>query len=376
MTPTNLNPELMDARADTDDFRRLFLDDVPLLDVRAPIEFTQGAFPLARNLPLMNDEERHQVGIRYKQAGQDSAIKLGQQLVQGQTKAERVERWLDFARENPQGYLYCFRGGLRSRTVQQWIAEAGIHYPLVVGGYKALRRFLISTLEEEVQRQPIVLISGPTGSGKTRLLSTLSKFIDLEGLARHRGSSFGQTLSPQPSQIDFENALAIDLLKTADQAGPRYLEDESRMVGCCALPLSLREKMAVAPMLVLERPLAERIQIILEDYVIDMSAGFRQRDGEEKGFENFAGYLRDALARLRRRLGGERQQRLDAIMCEALQAQKASGDLEGHRCWIGEMLTSYYDPMYEYQLSKRAGQILFRGSFNELQDWVEKNRSA
>jgi tRNA 2-selenouridine synthase len=287
-----------------------------------------------------------------------------------------LARWQAFAKEHPQGYLYCFRGGLRSRIAQGWIAEAGIDYPLVIGGYKALRRFLIDTLETEIKSQPLILVSGRTGSGKTRLLEDLPKFVDLEGLARHRGSSFGQTLTPQPSQIDFENALAIDLLKAGQKPGPLYLEDESRLVGRCALPLNLREAMAQAPMIVLERPLDERIQIILEDYVIDMTAAFQRRDGEASGFANFRQFLRDSLGRLRRRLGGERQQRLDAIMSEALNAQETNGDLEGHRIWIREMLTDYYDPMYDYQLSKRAGEVLQRGGFDDLQRWAERDQAG
>lgn len=364
----------MPDRTNTDDFRRLFLEEIPLLDVRAPVEFAQGAFPSAHNIPLMDDEERRQVGIRYKEVGQDSAIALGHELVRDHIKAERVARWRAFTEEHPQGYLYCFRGGLRSRIAQSWIAEAGIDYPLVIGGYKALRRFLIETLEAEVRRQPLVLVSGRTGSGKTRLLKVLPKFVDLEGLAHHRGSSFGQTLLPQPSQIDFENALAIALLKASLRQGPLYLEDESRLVGRCALPLSLRERMAGAPMLVLEATLEERIQVILEDYVIDMTAAFLQRDGHASGFAHFRQYLRDSLGRLRRRLGGARHQHLDALMVEALDAQEVRGDLEGHRLWIAELLADYYDPMYDYQLSKREGEVLQRGSFDHLQHWANQNR--
>lgn len=364
----------MPDRANTEDFRRLFLEDIPLLDVRAPVEFAQGAFPTAHNEPLMNDRERHLVGIRYKEAGQDSAVDLGHQLVGGAVKAERVARWHAFAQANPQGYLYCFRGGLRSRIAQSWIAEAGIQYPLVIGGYKALRRFLIDSLEAEIDRQPLVLVSGRTGSGKTRLLRNLPKFIDLEGLARHRGSSFGQTLSPQPSQIDFENALSVALLKLSSQPGSLFLEDESRLVGRCALPQSLREKMARAPMMVLERTLDERVQVILEDYVIDMVAGYQARDGEQAGFAQFREYLRSSLARLRRRLGGERLQRLDDMMVAALDTQEATGELEGHRAWIREMLTGYYDPMYDYQLSRREGTVLQRGDLEHLQHWAARDQ--
>ena len=130
------------------DFRHIFLNDVPMMDVRAPVEFGQGAFPGVVNHPLMNDDERQQVGTCYKQKGQDAAIALGHQLVSGATKQQRIEAWAGFAQAQPQGVLYCFRGGLRSQIVQQWLkSEAGISYPRVVGGYKAMRTFLIDTTE-------------------------------------------------------------------------------------------------------------------------------------------------------------------------------------------------------------------------------------
>ncbi len=117
-------------RHDTADYRQLFLDDVPMMDARAPVEFSKGAFPGVVNLPLMNDIERQKVGTCYKQHGQQAAIELGHRLVTGKVKAERIEAWAAFARANPHGYIYCFRGGLRSQLVQQWLkSEAGIDYP-------------------------------------------------------------------------------------------------------------------------------------------------------------------------------------------------------------------------------------------------------
>src|SRR5690606_26249060 len=95
-------------RGDTADYRALFLDDVPLMDARAPVEFNKGAFPAAVNRPLMNDLERQKVGTCYKLHGQQAAIELGHRLVNDQTKADRVQTWAAFAKANPNGYLYCF----------------------------------------------------------------------------------------------------------------------------------------------------------------------------------------------------------------------------------------------------------------------------
>lgn len=362
----------MTTRPDTDQYRQLFLSDTPLMDVRAPVEYARGSFPNTANAPLMNDDERHRVGICYKEKGQEEAIRLGHQLVSGDIKAERIEAWKRFAIQHPDGYLFCFRGGLRSRLTQQWLKEAGIDYPLVKGGYKALRRFLIDSLDDVIQQGTFHVISGRTGTGKTRVLHDMPNPVDLEGLANHRGSSFGRQVTPQPSQIDFENALAVAMLKAQDRGGPIYLEDEGRLVGRCSLPLDLRERMASAPLLILERPLSERIAIIREDYVENMLHDYRQRDGEAAGWENFCDYLLSALDRVRKRLGGERHQRLRRIMEDALALQEESGDLSGHEIWIKSLLTDYYDPMYDYQLSQKSGRIAMAGGPQALVEWATR----
>ncbi|MEX2130179.1 MAG: tRNA 2-selenouridine(34) synthase MnmH, partial [Pseudohongiellaceae bacterium] len=150
------------------DFARLFLEDIPLLDVRAPVEFRHGAFPCATNIPLLEDDEREQVGKVYKQAGRDAALALGHRLVSGSTKDQRLANWSDFYHRHPNAALYCFRGGQRSKIAQQWLAEAGISIPRVAGGYKSMRRFLINSIAFPVANTPLLILGGKTGSGKTR----------------------------------------------------------------------------------------------------------------------------------------------------------------------------------------------------------------
>lgn len=363
----------MPSRPDTSDYLALFLNDVPLMDVRAPVEFSKGSFPGAVNAPLMNDEERHRVGICYKEKGQDEAIRLGHQLVSGDIKAQRLDAWRRFAAEHPQGYLFCFRGGLRSRLTQQWIQEAGVDYPLVTGGYKAMRRFLIDSLDALIASSEFVILSGRTGTGKTRVLQQLPNPVDLEGLANHRGSSFGRQVTPQPSQIDFENRLAVAMLKAHHHVGgPVYLEDESRLVGRCALPESLRDRMAAAPLMVLDQPIEERIRIIREDYVDQMAADYATRDGEEAGWLNFCDYLLSALDRIRKRLGGERHSRLRQMMETALEAQYRTGNVEDHHEWIRSLLENYYDPMYDYQLGQKEGRVVVQGGPETIIEWAKR----
>jgi tRNA 2-selenouridine synthase len=360
----------MTSRPDTDDYRELFLADAPMMDMRAPTEFSHGAFPTAHSLPLMTDDERAQVGICYKKRGQEAAIELGHRLVAGDVKAERLARWKAFTLGHPAGYLYCLRGGLRSSTVRQWLRDEGIDYPLVLGGYKAMRRYLLEELERSVVRAELVLISGRTGTGKTRVISRLERSADLEGLANHRGSSFGQLPEPQPSQIDFENALSITLLKmlAADEVRI-FLEDEGRSIGRLHLPEVLREKMVLSPMAVVEQSLEERVDVIVEDYVLDLGQRYTAIHAGQ-GARRHSEKLQDDLGRIRKRLGGERFQQVSDTMAAAFAEQESTGDLALHRQWISTLLQQYYDPMYDYQLGQRDGEILFRGNRDAVVQWA------
>lgn len=351
-------------RENTEDFRRIFLQSVPMMDVRAPVEFAKGAFPGVVNLPLMTDSERQQVGTCYKHSGQEAAISLGHKLVQGETKEQRVAAWAAFAEAHPEGYLYCFRGGLRSQLVQQWLAEAGILYPRILGGYKAMRRYLIDTLETSVQTLPLNIVAGLTGTGKTEVVKAVTNSLDLEGHAHHRGSSFGRHATPQPNQIDFENALAIEALNVTERGATQLvLEDEGRMVGSCTVPIELFRQMQQAPLIWLEDSFDNRVTRILGDYVIDMHGEFAALCPEDpqRAFDLFAEHLCGGLLRIRKRLGGERQQVLQGIMENALAGQRRTGSVEAHREWIAALLTEYYDPMYAYQRSGKDERVVFSG---------------
>jgi len=364
-------------RENTDNYRQLFLNDTPMIDLRAPIEFNQGAFPHAVSLPLMTDDERALVGTCYKEKGQDEAIKLGHQLVSGKTKDQRMTAWIQFAQSNPQGYLYCFRGGLRSHTTQQWLKEAGIEYPLVLGGYKALRNQLIQELEQASENLPFSIVGGKTGSAKTLMVNVLENAVDLEGAANHRGSSFGSYVSPQSTQINFENQLAISMLKK-QHAGAQHLifEDEGRNIGSVDLPRYLYLKMQDAPVVVIEDPLELRTERLLKDYVIDMASAYTERYGAEQGHILCGEYLLGGLDRIRKRLGNERWQLLRTEMENAIAAHQADQGFEKHLNWLSPLLEWYYDPMYEYQLECKADRIVYRGNWQECEEYLRVNTQS
>ncbi len=358
-------------REDTDDYRSLFLNDIPMMDVRAPVEYAHGAFPHTVNIPILNNDERHKIGICYKEKGQEAAIELGFQLVTEQMKAERVAQWTEFARAHPEGYLYCFRGGLRSRKTQHFMAEADVHYPLIKGGYKAMRRFLLDNLESVIDSSRFALIAGRTGSGKTRVIHAIDNTVDLEGIAQHRGSSFGRTLVKQPCQIDFENQLSIALLKLHERKPATiYLEDESRLIGNCYVPDILQAKSKQANYVVVTEDLASRIAVVTDEYICQPAKMYQQHyDGN--WFEAFSEDLLNSLDRIRKRLGGERHQQLRPMMQAALEQFGRSDDVVLFKEVIAKLLDWYYDPMYDFMLSKKQGRCLFSGTREEVIGWIQ-----
>ena len=351
-------------------FAELFISDTPLLDLRAPIEFKRGAFPAATNLPLLDDEQRRAVGTRFKQAGRDGAIALGHELISGEIRRQRLEVWGSYLTANPGALLYCFRGGLRSSVVQQWLREAGFEVPRIEGGYKALRRFLIDTLDRVALKCRFIVIGGKTGSGKTQVVNALPFSVDLEGLARHRGSAFGKRMQPQPNQIDFENLLAVAFLKLPYRNARRvFLEDESRAVGSLSLPPELFNAMRSSPLAIIEESPASRVDTILNDYIDSNHRDFKARHPDSCE-QRFAGYLLGALDRIRRRLGEENHAAIRQLMQRALDVGDRDESLALHRQWIHKLLADYYDPMYDYQLSKKSQAIVFRGTRQELLAWA------
>ncbi len=357
-------------------FEQVFLEDRPLIDTRAPIEFQRGSFPSAINIPLMTDAEREQVGICYKEQGEQAAVALGHELVSGDVKEERIAAWMDQVKRNDNTALFCFRGGLRSHTAQAWLSSRGYHVPLLDGGYKALRSYLMNSLEECLSHLALMVIGGRTGVAKTALLNQASErlrlpVVDLEGLAHHRGSAFGKRAEPQPTQINFENRIAIELLKLRNGAHQQVMmEDESRLIGRCALPLTLQEKLREAPLVILDAPLEDRVHHSWENYIL---SNYREQiarcDSDEAAFTAFADSLKLSLANIRKRLGGVRYQQLSEVLEAALVAHQ-NGDPEQHKQWIEVLLRDYYDPMYDYQLKSKQRNVAFRGNFTEVLEFL------
>lgn len=356
----------------TSDFKQIVLNDIPLIDVRAPVEFKNGAFLNSINLPILNDEERKQVGTTYKQKGNEEAVKLGYQLVSGDIKQERVNAWIQTIKQNPQTMLYCFRGGQRSQIAQHFLKHAGIDITRIEGGYKAFRNYLLNYIETSSKLFTPFILGGRSGSGKTVLLKKLNNSIDLEGLANHKGSSFGKAITPQPTQINFENNLAYDLIKKID-AGNKTLvfEDEGRFVGSLYIPKSFASYLSTAPLIILHEETDRRIQATFDEYIVQ-SQKIYQHSGEHT-LDDWVDDMQNAVNRIKKRLGGQKFKELNEIFQNALKQQQNTNSLEGYKSFVEFLLLQYYDPMYDYQLAKNSDKVIFQGTFNEILEYMQND---
>ena len=308
------------------DFRNL---TSPIIDVRSPGEFCQGHWPGAINIPLFSDNERKTIGKSYKKESRLKAIFIGLKatlpktiklleiIIQAATKKEGLNKSLR---------IYCWRGGMRSSAFA-WLARTmGVNTYLLKGGYKSYRKWVLNQFETDL---PIRLIGGKTGTRKTDLLNYINieniYVIDLEGIANHRGSSFGSLgMEEQPTTQQFENFLAESLNNFhKSNASEIWIEAESSNLGKCRIPNNLYTKMKKAPILEIIKTKEERIENLVNLYS-----------------QNSQNELKDAVNRINKRLGPQKtEEALTAI--DKKQWAKAC-----------EAMLFYYDKCYEYELKK------------------------
>lgn len=240
-------------------------DDI--IDVRSPAEFAEDHLPGAISLPVLDDEERARVGTIYKQVSPFSARKIGAALVAKNASLHLQGPLAD----KPGGWralVYCWRGGQRSGSFATILGQIGWRVEVLAGGYKSWRGLVVGEVYDTPVRAPVVVLDGNTGSAKTEVLNLLPGFgvqvIDLEGLARHRGSLFG-AVGPQPSQKAFEGALAL-ALAGLDPSRPVVVEAESSKIGNCRLPPELWKAMLAAPRVAISAPRAARAEYLARAY--------------------------------------------------------------------------------------------------------------
>ena len=318
-----------------------------VIDARSEDEYAEDHLPGAHNWPSLNNEERRVIGTLYKQVSPFEAQKRGAALVAANI-ARHIERELADTPRSWQPLLYCWRGGKRSGSLALVLGQIGFKVTLIEGGYKAFRTALLADLPLLAPRLSYRVVCGPTGSGKTRLLTALAaagaQVLDLEALASHRSSVLGMIPGqPQPTQKRFDT-LVWQALRQFDPARPVYVESESKKVGNLAVPDALIQAMRASPCFDLKLNDAERVALLLEDY------DFFVRD---KAF--FCSRL-EALTMLRGK-----------AVVEGWKAQVNANEMEAV---VRDLLLTHYDPGYLASMQRNFSQ------YGNAQTVVAADRSA
>ncbi len=304
---------------------------LPVLDVRSPGEFEHAHIPGAYNLPLFTNEERKVVGTAYKQQNRETAIKLGLDFFGRRMRpmVETVESLFNsLSVVAPKKILvHCWRGGMRSAGVAWLLDLYGFKVYTLVGGYKSYRHWINKSFSFPFDFK---VLGGYTGSGKTYVLAEMEKkgnaIIDLEKLAGHKGSTFGNIgMAKQPTQEMFENLLGNALRPFINNnVGPLWLEDESQRIGHINIPPAFWNSMSQSPVFFIDVPFDERVKQIVKEY--------GELDKEK---------MEDAIIRIRKRLGG--------LETKTALEHMAANDMES--CF--RILLKYYDKLYRKALVHR-----------------------
>lgn len=305
------------------------------LDVRSEGEYSYGHIPHAVNLPLFNNEERKIVGTAYKKQSREQAMLLGLDIV-GKKMSGFMEHIKPLVKEN-KVLVHCWRGGMRSGSMAWLFDLFGYEVYTLKGGYKAYRNVVLEGL---ANKNNYVVLGGKTGSGKTAILHQLQKageqIIDLEALAKHKGSAFGMLGQPaQPSTEHFENTLHEQLLQF-DLSKRIWIEDESKKIGTVVLNDKLWQQLKAAPIRLIELPQEVRVKRLVGEY-----GGNRKEE------------LEKSLTNIKKRLGG-----LD--WKEAMEALEQN-DFEK----TTRIVLNYYDKTYDYSVTQRESQLIKRLAFEQ-----------
>jgi tRNA 2-selenouridine synthase len=300
-----------------------------IIDARTPSEYALDHIPGAVSAPVLDDAERAEVGTLYKQVSPFEARKRGAALI-AQNVSRHIETQFRGKAKDWKPLVYCWRGGKRSGAMAHILREIGWDARTLEGGYRAYRRWVVEQLALAPQPLDFVVVHGPTGSGKSRLLGALARagaqVLDLEGLALHRGSVLGGLPGePQPSQKWFESQL-LHALGKFERARPVFVEGESKKIGQLQVPEALMARMRAARCLVLEADVETRVSLLLDEY--------RHFLGERRALEAQL----DCLTALH---GGEK-----------IAGWKALGAAGRWREFVACLLAEHYDPAYRRSSAK------------------------
>ncbi|MGN7356974.1 tRNA 2-selenouridine(34) synthase MnmH [Paenibacillus sp. SAF-054] len=240
-------------------------NEMTVIDVRSPSEYAESTIPGSLNIPFFTDEERAEIGTLYKQVSTQKAKERGLEIMSAKLPTF-VKRFAEIPGNKT---VFCWRGGMRSRTTATVLSLMGIHVYRLDGGYRSFRKWVVETLETLEFAPQVFVLHGNTGTGKTEILKSLKEkgypVLDLEGLAGHRGSIFGAIGMDSHNQKTFDSTLLEEVLRYREE--PYILiEAESKRIGKVVLPEFLINKKEQGIHILLEAPTALRVENILNDY--------------------------------------------------------------------------------------------------------------
>ena len=304
-----------------------------VLDARSPAEYALDHIPSAQSSPVLSDAQRVTVGTLDKQSSSFEAKRVGAALV-----ARNIADLLESpAFDQPRSWtplVYCWRGGNRSGSLVHILRKIGWPALQLAGGYKAFRAQVMADLSTLPQTLQYLTVAGATGTGKTRLLQALAaqgaQVLDLEAIARHRGSVLGGMSEAQPTQKAFDTQVWA-ALRAFDAAKPVFVESESAKVGNVRVPEALLTAMRASPCVQLRASQAQRVALLCEEY---------------KHFLQDTALLNTQLARLTTAYG--------YACVAAWQAQAAAGEWQA---LVADLLVRHYDPAYQASLRRNYVQI-------------------
>ena len=295
-----------------------------IIDVRSPAEFADDHIPGAINLPVLDDQQRAEIGTIYKQINPFTAKRTGAALV-AQNIATHLQTTLQDKARDWRPLVYCWRGGQRSGAMTQIFSSIGWHSSVIDGGYKSYRRHVLDCLDGLPKQLSLIIVSGKTGTAKTHILRAASAkgapIIDLEKLACHRGSLLGsEPDQPQPSQRYFESQLC-HALKQCVPGHPILVEAESNKIGNIHVPPAFWAAMQNAPTIRVTAPINARINFLQRDYA---------------HMVNHPELIMPLLSKLKHRHSAQQLAVWDEMI-----------DRKDWPSFIQSLLESHYDPSYQ-----------------------------
>ena len=320
------------------------LDSHCLIDARTPLEFAEDHLPGALNVPLLTNEERVEIGTLYKQQGAHLARIRGLELTAG--RFPQIVAEIATAASGRPILVYCWRGGLRSKTIASILDLTGFPVKQLLGGYKAFRNQVSASFDNFIPNAPLVVLHGMTGIGKTTLLGLLAErgesIVDLEGIACHRGSAFGSLGLSQEhlTQKRFETLL-WDSFRKLPAGKFIYLEGESRRIGQMTLPGNLYDVMGGSIKVWCTASLETRVRRLTAEY----------------GLKKYEKGLTDALDRIKKRLGGDKYAEIAGYL--------QRWEMEP---FMTELIVSYYDKLYYKVREWREDLVLSLEDFDTAAD--------